>query len=242
MSEFSPHGYVALVEGVLARGYRLSGFHDVEASARRLVLRHDVDFDLGSALKLAELEAERGWRATYFVLPRTEFYNLSTPRAQAALSRILALGHAIELHFDPMHYPDDEADLVAGCEREAHSLGGVTGRPVRVFSLHRPAISPKRREIVAPGLINAYGGPFASAIGYCSDSRGEWRHGHPHEHPALAEGRALQLLTHPLWWSGEAEGAPREKLAAFLERRRALLDEEIARNSSIWRTPRSEAP
>ena len=50
---------------------------------------------------------------------------------------------------------------------------------------------------------NTYESKFFKEIGYCSDSRGGWHHGSPLDHAALGEGRALQLLTHAIWWTGE---------------------------------------
>jgi hypothetical protein len=69
-------------------------------------------------------------------------------------------------------------------------------------------------------------------MGYCSDSRGGWYHGHPLDHPSVAQGRALQLLTHPVWWTLPA-GEATAKLKRFLLERYQLLDEELASQCQI---------
>jgi len=74
-------------------------------------------------------------------------------------------------------------------------------------------------------------------MGYCSDSRGAWHHGHPLDHPAVAEGRALQLLTHPIWWT---TGAGRDP-AATLERFLGQLGDEVRRELGRQVTPRAAA-
>ena len=47
-----------------------------------MILRHDVDLSLDAALRMAELEAEAGAAATYFLMTRSEFYNLDSPSGE----------------------------------------------------------------------------------------------------------------------------------------------------------------
>jgi hypothetical protein len=67
-----------------------------------LGLRHDVDDRLESALRLAELEHERGLRATYFILHTAHYYGAPqhAPELLPALRRLQALGHEIGWHND----------------------------------------------------------------------------------------------------------------------------------------------
>jgi hypothetical protein len=67
-------------------------------------------------------------------------------------------------------------------------------------------------------------------MGYCSDSRGGWHHGEPLVHEAVAAGRALQLLTHPIWWDADAEENPVSRLDRFMAARYDHLEDELARN------------
>lgn len=67
---------------------------------------------------------------------------------------------------------------------------------------------------------------------YCSDSRGEWHYGEPADHIAVRTGRALQLLTHPIWWVGEA-AEPELRLRRYLDQRVRALDEDLAANCSV---------
>lgn len=70
---------------------------------RLIALRHDVDHDLENSVRLAELEAERGYRATYFIL-HTDWYYCAGGRSELStyllrgLDRIVSLGHEIALH------------------------------------------------------------------------------------------------------------------------------------------------
>lgn len=230
--DFSPEGYAALVAALRERGYAERGFLDADPATRHLILRHDVDFSLAAAVQMAEAEAARGIAAAYFVLLRTEFYNPLSGAGLAALERIAALGHAVGLHFDAALYDGDPGAFDSAAARECNLLAQMLGRPVEFISYHRPGAARRGDAERLGGRINVYGSRFVQAMGYCSDSRGAWHHGHPLEHAAIRAGRALQLLVHPFWWQAPAL-APAERLNRFLAERGALLDRELARHCSV---------
>ena len=89
--------YRELLEAAHAGGYRFSYF-DHEPEAGDLLLRHDVDLSLEAALAMAEVEAEADAVATYFLMTRSEFYNLHSPSGDAAIERLRGLGHRVGLH------------------------------------------------------------------------------------------------------------------------------------------------
>ena len=47
---------------------------DIESNY--LILRHDIDYSPAAALRMAELEANLGVKATYFILFSSSYYNL----------------------------------------------------------------------------------------------------------------------------------------------------------------------
>src|SRR5437868_14121160 len=96
-----------LLAAARAGGYRFA-FFDREPMPGDLLLRHDVDLSLDAALTIAELEAEAGAQATYFLMTRSVFYNLSSPEGEQALSRLRELGHRIGLHAVHPHLDLDE--------------------------------------------------------------------------------------------------------------------------------------
>ena len=182
------------------------------------------------------MESAEGWRANYFVLMRSEMYNPFSAAGLRVLEEISAGGHEIGLHLDAALYGSDGEALEAAAGRECEMLESITGRAVSMISFHRPQLHLMPFDRALAGRGNTYESRFFKDIGYCSDSRGAWRHGHPLAHAVRAEGRALQLLTHAIWWVGEG-AKPDEKMNAFLDRRFSHLEEELAAHCAVH-TPR----
>lgn len=228
---FSLEAYAALVQAILAQGYHLQGFDTAVADQRHLLLRHDVDVCPKRALRMAEHEAARGWKATYFVLVRSALYALFEDSNLAAVQRIRDLGHTVGLHLDASLYAPDA--LEAAAARECETLERWLGAPVSIISFHRPAKALLGNAQALAGRDHAYMPRFFNAMGYCSDSRGGWYHGQPLAHPALMQGRALQLLTHPIWWDADETATAREKIDALVEEHNAAYAAAIAEQITL---------
>jgi len=231
---FTVGGYVEMVSDILDRGYELRSFDDVDAAKPHLILRHDIDFDPEIALEIAEAETKMEWQSHYFFLTRSEFYNLAAPRNCTAIQHLIKLGHTVGLHFDAALYAGDRNELVAAVESECADIEAFTGTRVDVFSLHRPNPDLLETTLTVPGRLNTYGPKIFNDIGYVSDSRGTWHHGLPMDHPGVKAGTALQILTHPIWWTSDPDHSPHEKCAAFLARRGGHLDREMMQNCSAY--------
>ena len=232
---FTLDGYRDTVAGLLERGYALRGYGDADPDRLHLILRHDIDLSVSLARRLGELEAGCGWTATYFVLMRTEMYNPWSDAASADLRALVRLGHGVGLHLDSRLYKDADA-LEVGAQTECAALETILDAPVTALSFHRPPKEKLGGRLRLGGRLNAYADRFVAEMGYCSDSRGEWRFGHPWDHPVVAEGRALQLLTHPVWWVGEESARPVDRLSNVLAACKARLDACLVQENHVWRS------
>ena len=239
MVEFSLAGYRELIAAILARGYETKNFAEVEAGRPHLILRHDLDMSIDAALTIAEIEADLEIGASYFVLLRSEMYNSWSGQARDNLRRILDLGHEIGLHFDCSLYSSNLDDAAA---EECRALEAVIGAPVETVSFHRPAKMLLGRAEDIAGRRHTYQPRYFSDMGYCSDSRGAWRHGHPLDHAALSEGRALQLLTHPIWWNRSEPLDPVQALDRLRTERDGVLAASLSVNCIPYREARGETP
>ena len=156
---FDLEHYRELLAAAQTGGYRFA-FFDSDPRPGDLLLRHDVDLSLEAALAMAELEAELGAAATYFLMTRSEFYNLASPSGEAAIERLRRLGHRVGLH---AVYPDAEHDA----------------RFDPVLAWHNP--DPDYLTAPVEGFVNAMQAGFFDPEHYRSDSNQRWRHGCPHE-------------------------------------------------------------
>jgi hypothetical protein len=204
---FDLEHYGELLEAVNAGGYRYS-FFDHEPRPGDLLLRHDVDLSLDSALRLAELEAAAGAAATYFLMTQSVFYNLASPEGLRALNRLRELGHQVGLH---AVWPGAELDE----------------RFDPVVAWHNPNQDYMSEPL--DGVVNVMQAPFFDPDHYRSDSNQRWRHGCPHEQLAHGDFEWLQLLIHPEIWVYPGD-TMRETMSAMLdaerERRLELLADD----------------
>jgi hypothetical protein len=205
--EFSLEHYGGLMDAAKAGGYRFA-FFDAEPESGDLLLRHDVDLSLDAAVRLAEVEAEAGVAATYFLMTQSVFYNLASPEGLRALNRLRELGHGVGLH---AVWPGAELDE----------------RFDPVVAWHNPNHDYMSEPL--EGVVNVMQPPFFDPDHYRSDSNQRWRHGCPHEELTRGEFAWLQLLTHPEIWVYPGR-TMRETMNAMLdaerERRLALLAED----------------
>jgi hypothetical protein len=197
--------YRELVEAALAGGYRFA-FFDRDPRPGDVLLRHDVDLSLAAAVELAELEAELGAAATYFLMTESVFYNLSSREGEAAMERLRALGHRVGLH-------------------AVHPRAELDARFDPVVAWHNP--EAEFMSVSVDGAANAMEPRFFVPGRYRSDSNQVWREGCPHEALARGEFEWLQLLTHPEIWVYPG-ATMRETMLAMLDAERERRLEQLA--------------
>jgi hypothetical protein len=170
--------YAELLDAAKQGGYRFA-FFDREPRVGDLFLRHDVDLSLEAAIEMAEAEAGRDARATYFLMTESVFYNLASRVGRDVLERLRALGHRVGLH---AVHPNADRD----------------GRFEPVLAWHNP--DPDYVHEPVEGVVNVMQSPWFDPDHYRSDSNQHWRQGCPHEPLARGDYEWLQLLIHPEIW------------------------------------------
>ncbi len=223
--EFTEDGFRTLLRLVKRGGYRFIRFGQA-AGDRQALWRHDVDVSVHRAARLAEIEAEEGAVATYFLNPRCSFYSLLEPEIVALTRRIAAAGHEIGLHFDAGAFDVRQwtaETLERAVARERGLIETILEAPVRAMTWHNPDLSNLLdfQEETIGGLINAYSAALRRDYVYGSDSNGYWRFKPMGE--LIREGhQRLHLLTHPAWWTAEPL-PPSERIdRAIMGRARAV--------------------
>lgn len=201
--EFTYRAYRELVVLLKEGGYSFRDYHDYQESQRCVILRHDIDTRVDSALKMAKLEAKEGVKSTYFVLLTSGLYNAASKESLAGLREIQALGMEIGLHYDEKaSICDPGVGTVDAIIKECQVLSELLGSPISTVSMHRPSPKTLEADLKIPGIENAYGKVFFQDFKYLSDSRHHWRE------PVLEIVRSkvyrrLHILTHAFWYHEE---------------------------------------
>lgn len=223
--DFTEDAYRDLLRLARLRGYEFSGYRE-RPDHRHVIWRHDVDLSMHRALRLAEIEAEEGVSATYFVNPHCAFYNLVEPTILSLVRKIRELGHAIGLHFDADAYPSEvwsAESLGRRLSGEKRLLELTLETEIAAFSYHNPDVGGfMTYDADMAGMVNAYGRAFREDYTYVSDSNGFWRFRSIEE--VLSEGTAdrLHVLIHPAWWTPNPM-SPRDRVLRAAHGRAAAI-------------------
>ena len=101
----------------------------------KLIMRHDIDMYLESALRMSLIEKRLGICTTYFFMVRCPLYNVFSPSGAEQVRQILTSGHHLGLHFDCAPYQDISAyNLNHYVLRECYLLEQFFSHPVRCRS------------------------------------------------------------------------------------------------------------
>jgi hypothetical protein len=194
-------------------------------------LRHDVDNVLPPAVAMAEWEADRGYRSTYFILHTSPYWQ-DKPTLIAGLDRIAEAGHEIGFHINAItaaiETGGDPIQIASEALEELRSYGhevtGVAAHGDRACYKHRfvndelftecrrSDMGPASRDIggimLEPISLAWFGFEYETyrlpKADYLSDSGGQWSQ--PFDTVAAQfpyEGGQLHMLIHADWW-GEA--------------------------------------
>lgn len=204
-ADFTIEQYRKLLQLAQAN-YKFCSYKNIPFTERFILWRHDCDFSLNRAFKLAKIESEEGVISTYFINPHCQFYNLFEKEQAKLVEQILELGHSLGLHFDAGFYKtSSEAELEEQITNETTLIERFFGSKLYPFSFHNPneALLAYEEDSYG-GLLNCYSKKFKKEIPYCSDSNGYWRFKRLREILEKAEDFCLQVLTHPGWWQDHA--------------------------------------
>lgn len=217
-NDFTETSYRALLRSA-KRSYRFARFTE-SPSDRHVLWRHDLDISMNRAYRLAQIEHDEGVSATYFVFPRSLYYNILNSSTHKLVQNIIALGHDLALHFDPTHYSSDISgtELLDAIAKERELLQREFGaRPVALsFHLYGVLPKPMPEDDEICGMVNAYGRTLKANYDYVSDSNGVWLYRRLADVLEAAEHPHLQVLTHPEWWTPEVM-PPRKRLQRAID-------------------------
>ncbi|MBQ6127109.1 hypothetical protein IJI69_00465 [Candidatus Saccharibacteria bacterium] len=209
--------------------HRLCSFREALSRKEFIVLRHDVEFSVGKAVKMAEIENAAGVKSSYFIQLKSEAYNAFSENNIKMIQKIQGMGHEIGLHYRQQGKKDAERQI----EKQINEMEQEYGFPIELFSTHRPRKETAYEKYQIAGKINAYSEDFFTKteeidkikVKYISDSGFNWKYGYPSLQELLSYKRT-QILIHPFQWA--------EKPISVTECYDSLLTEKIKQTKETY--------
>jgi hypothetical protein len=201
--------------------YQFCDFTTIKTrNGKSIILRHDVEYSIPIAERMANIEADLGIRATYFLQLHSVFYNPLDKDVYNSIKRIMELGHHLGLHFDSHFWGiEKERELEKYMLIDKETLEKYFECEIKVFSFHctNDFILSCEKEQYA-GMINVYSKYFKNQIGYNTDSTGIWRYERLEDRLKEAKDEKLQILIHDGMWQDEIL-PPRRRVFKVIDER-----------------------
>ena len=156
-----------------------------------IVMRHDIDFSIHAAYKMAQIEKKCGITSTYFVMLSSSNYNVLAEENYRFINKISELGFEVGLHFYPDIYKrfSNVEDIF---KEEISILEWVLDTDVKSYSLHH------QDNLIFNGFNSAHEKEIFSNDVYLSDSSKNFRDKDPYKFI----NKAKQILLHPYYYTG----------------------------------------
>jgi hypothetical protein len=209
-------------------------FSDITDETEKFcVLRHDIEFSIDRALKIAEIEKSLGISSTYTVQLRNNTYNALSQKNIDIIRKINNMGHKIGLHQNPPMMNDEK--LIKYILKDIETLEHYYGFGVDRYAFHRCGSNPEilKRYVEIPNKINCYDKKFFHyfkgdtpkklRVYYLADSNHKWKYGHPLE-LNFNKVNKIQLLTHPYSWTEDGFDNYSNYLTLIRERKVELVE------------------
>ena len=209
-------------------------FSDITDETEKFcVLRHDIEFSIDRALKIAEIEKSLGISSTYTVQLRNNTYNALSQKNIDIIRKINNMGHKIGLHQNPPMMNDEK--LIKYILKDIETLEHYYGFEVDRYAFHRCGSNPGILEkyVEVPNKINCYAKEFFHyfqgsppeklRVYYVGDSNHKWKYGYPLEFD-FNKVNKIQLLTHPYSWTEHGYGNSSNFVSLIKERNDELVN------------------
>lgn len=200
VNEFTYNHYEETLSEI-QKSHRFSNF--LNCSDNDVILRHDIDFSLESALRMAEIEHNLGIQSTFFILFQSEFYNPFSPSSISLIKKILKMGHFLGLHFDETITSEKNIDQLKIIQNEITTMENHYDTLIKTVSAHNPSINKNTSLKLPENIVNVYSEQFIKNRKYLSDSVQNWREGCFCKHFKMH--KKMHILIHPIWWTKDGK-------------------------------------
>jgi len=176
----------------------------IQKHEKIIILRHDVDYSLDNALKMATIESDLGISASYFIRMHSTHYNPLDYKNYKIIKKIASLGHEIGFHQEPdfsmIFFENSRNEYV---KNQIQCFMNLFDIEICGVSTHEPARTGFQITNDNLNYFNlsyeAYCPSLTDNAKYISDSGCRWREGDMLNWINKGEDK-LYVLTHPVWW------------------------------------------
>ena len=226
---FNLKSYENLIKSLVSAGLKPTTDWKEKLSENSLLIRHDVDFSIEYAYRLAHVESQLKICSTFFFMISSNFYNILSSHNQKLIKNISSMGHKVSLHFDPTVYED-----LKYFKYEKNLFENIFGEKVDIVSIHRPRHFLRNNNIKLSGVAQTYQDGFFKKMKYISDSN--CRDINTDIIKFLEDPRkhGLHLLIHPIWWMDIGSNAL-ETINNWRNTNRNFITSEIKNNCKAYR-------
>lgn len=211
---FSYDDYKEIIRIIQATG-RHCNYAEALHKDKFVIMRHDVEYSVDRAYRLAKVEQSMDFISTYFFQWTNNTYNILSRKNMDMIKDMHERGQHIGLHF-ALNGMTDMQQIRRRIQKEMEILSEMFGFEVTEFSVHRPSKDVLRENIKLDGILNAYQDDFFTfadrideetplQVKYMSDANHIWRYGYPDEKNITSYDK-VQILTHPFAWSKKGCG------------------------------------
>lgn len=204
--DFKLEDYARFLDSAKQAGWQfkpLVEFKKFGREEKTIYLRHDVDYHIGYAAIMSDVERVFGVRSTYHFLVTSPFYNFFDDTFSDQLKIILNGNHEIGLHISE--------HSILSPTTQGRIINHVID--LQTCSTHKPTKTKSHFDVHL--TLNNCPNAYTFDLPYCSDSSMRWQDKTPEQ--MIEQGQSFQLLIHPIWWV--AQGNTREeKLASTVQK------------------------
>ena len=212
------------------KNYKFKFFHHKLSDKSNILLRHDVDFDVDFAVKMAQFEKRNNVKSTFFFLLTSAVYNILNKEIINKIISIKKLGHEIGLHFDPSAY--NKKEVTNGLKIELKIFEKLFKKKVKIISFHKPNKKILKIDKKILGINHTYQKLFSKKMGYFADSRNTFRYGHPLKSIEFNNNLNLQILIHPIWWQKKFDTHINIKVKELIKKKNQDLKKALLKDLS----------
>ncbi len=219
-NKFNKKNYFKFLKSFKKLGYKFVNFKNIKEK-KNIILRHDVDFSLDLAKKIAIWDKNLGINSYFFFQYDSPFYNLLTTKNINTLKFIQKLNHVLGFHITVKKKSEIKKELFLFSKLLA--VNNI--KFDKIFTIHK--VGEKKQKLNFSKYKNFYKNKSLKI--YYADSGGTFRFGSPLKDKEIILNKStFQLNLHPVWWVSNKNTTKKQKIKSIKKLVVNTLNDELS--------------